>query len=155
MNFLRKFLFKIKKVKLGKRVNIIQPCNIYRCDLKDDVFVGPFVEIQSEVTIGKRSRIQSHSFICSLVTIGKDCFIGHGVTFINDLFLDGGPARGDKTKWQPTKLGNNVSIGNNATILPVKICNQVVVGAGSVVTKDIKESGIYAGNPAKKIRDFN
>jgi acetyltransferase-like isoleucine patch superfamily enzyme len=74
--------------------------------------------------------------------------------FINDLFSDGGPARGDKSKWRSTRIGNNVSIGSNATILPVNICDNVVIGAGSVVTKNIEEPGIYAGNPAKKIRSL-
>jgi acetyltransferase-like isoleucine patch superfamily enzyme len=72
--------------------------------------------------------------------------------FINDLFATGGPANGDKNLWKSTIIGNNVSIGSNATILPVSICDNVVIGAGSVVTKNIKESGIYVGNPAKKIR---
>jgi acetyltransferase-like isoleucine patch superfamily enzyme len=74
--------------------------------------------------------------------------------FINDLFSDGGPAGGDQQKWKQTQIGDNVSIGSNATILPVKICDGVVIGAGSVVTKDIFEKGIYAGNPAKKIRNL-
>ncbi|MEM8908984.1 MAG: DapH/DapD/GlmU-related protein, partial [Bacteroidota bacterium] len=80
------------------------------------------------------------------------CFIGHGVMFINDLFAKGGPAQGDKTLWQSTHIGNHVSIGSNATILPVRICDRVVIGAGAVVTKDIDEPGVYAGNPAKLIR---
>jgi acetyltransferase-like isoleucine patch superfamily enzyme len=87
-----------------------------------------------------------------LVVIGKDCFVGHGVMFINDLFVKGGPARGDKSLWKQTKLGDNVSIGSNATILPVVVCNNVVIGAGSVVIKDIKTPGVYAGNPARFIR---
>ena len=98
------------------------------------------------------TKIQSHSFICELVSIGDECFIGHGVMFINDLFANGGPANGDKNIWKSTSIGDNVSIGSNSTILPIKICDNVVIGAGSVVTKDIKESGIYAGNPARKIK---
>lgn len=136
--------------RIGLNVKIVQPVNIYGCSLGDNCFVGPFVEIQKNVVIGARSKIQSHSFICELVTIGSDCFIGHGVMFINDLFEDGGPAKGDKKKWKSTSIGNNVSIGSNATILPVKICDNVVIGAGAVVTKDITESGVYIGNPAKK-----
>ena len=143
---------RIVNVKTGQNVTIIQPSNIYECTIEDDCFIGPFVEIQKNVLIGTRTRIQSHSFICELVTIGSDCFIGHGVMFINDTFSDGGPARGDTSKWKPTTIGNNVSIGSNATILPVKICDNVVIGAGSVVTKDIMEPGVYAGNPAKRIR---
>ena len=98
--------------------------------------------------------MQSHSFICSLVTIGLDCFIGHGVMFVNDKFAGGAPARGDQSKWEQTVVGNNVSIGSNATILPVKICDHVVIGAGAVVTKDIQQSGIYMGNPAKFVRSM-
>ena len=86
------------------------------------------------------------------MTIGCDCFIGHGVIFINDLFSDGGPARGDRTKWKATRIGNNVSIGSNATLLPVFICDGAVIGAGAVVTKDITEPGVYAGNPAKRLK---
>lgn len=141
----------IREIQSGKNVKIMMPCNLYECILEDDVFVGPFVEIQSQVRIGKKTRIQSHSFICSLVEIGQECFIGHGVMFINDLFSQGHPSI-DKEKWKSTKIGNRVSIGSNATILPVNICDGVVIGAGSVVTSDIKERGIYAGNPARKIR---
>jgi acetyltransferase-like isoleucine patch superfamily enzyme len=139
----------IVDVTLGKNVTLIEPCNVYRCTLGDDVFVGPFVEIQDSVVIGARSRIQSHSFICQLVSVGEDCFVGHGVMFINDLFSRGGPARGDKQLYRPTKIGNRVSIGSNATILPVEICDDVVIGAGAVVTKSITRPGVYVGNPAK------
>jgi acetyltransferase-like isoleucine patch superfamily enzyme len=142
-------------VQLGENVTIVQPANIYGCALGDDVFVGPFVEIQKDVTIGDRTKVQSHTFICELVDIGRDCFVGHGVMFINDLFSDGGPAGGDKSKWLCTAIGDDVSIGSNSTILPVTICSNVVIGAGAVVTKDINEPGIYAGNPAKKIRNLN
>lgn len=138
----------------GKNVTVIEPANIYGCRIGDNCFIGPFVEIQKNVTIGDNCRIQSHSFICELVAIGNDCFISHGAKFVNDLFLIGGPARGNKDLWQQTVIGNNVSIGTNATILPVTICDNVVVGAGSVVTKDISVSGVYAGNPAKMLRGF-
>ena len=116
------------------------------------MFIGPFVEIQRRVTVGARSRVQSHSFICELVTIGEDCVIAHGVMFINDVFSTGGPARGQQELWRETRIGNRVSIGSNATILPVTICDDVVVGAGSVVTKNITKPGIYAGNPARLLR---
>src|SRR4029077_19230378 len=101
--------------------------------------------------IGKRCRIQSHSFICELVTIGDDCFISHGAMFINDLFLPGAPAP-TPADWRPTRIGNHVSIGTNATLLPVTVCDHVVIGAGAVVNKDIVEPGIYAGNPARLLR---
>lgn len=135
-------------------VKIVEPVNIYGCSINDNCFVGPFVEIQKDVTIGQRTKIQSHTFICELVNIGDDCFIGHGVMFINDLFQKGGPAQGDKSLWKSTNIGNHVSIGSNATILPVNICDHVVVGAGAVVTKSITKPGIYVGNPARLIKEF-
>lgn len=144
----------IVNVTCGTGVKIVEPANVYGCTLGDDVFVGPFVEIQKDVTVGSRTRVQSHCFICELVDIGDDCFIGHGVMFINDVFDTGGPARGRKELWKSTRIGDRVSIGSNATILPVTICDDVVIGAGSVVTRDIAESGIYAGNPARKIRSL-
>jgi len=139
-------------VQFGENVTVVQPVNLYGCSIGSNTFVGPFVEIQKDVRIGERCKVQSHAFICELVEIGNDCFIGHGVMFINDLFGDGGPARGDKTKWKRTVIGNNVSIGSNATILPVNICDKVVIGAGAVVTKNITTPGIYAGNPARLMR---
>ncbi len=142
----------IVDVDLGEGVTIVEPVNIYGCSLRDGVFVGPFVEIQKQVEIGARTRIQSHAFICELVTIGQDCFISHGAMFINDSFSSGGPARGDKTKWGATVIGDRVSIGTNATVMPVSICDDVVIGAGSVVTKDITKPGVYAGNPARFLR---
>ncbi len=132
----------------GNNVKVIEPVNLYGCTLQHDVFVGPFVEIQNDVTIGQRTRIQSHSFICSNVEIGSDCFVGHGVMFINDKFVD----RKLSKDFLPTKLGNKVYVGSNSSILPVSICDDVVIGAGSVVTKDIIESGTYVGNPARKIK---
>jgi acetyltransferase-like isoleucine patch superfamily enzyme len=145
----------IVNVELGDNVTIINPVNLYGCVIRSNVFIGPFVEIQKDVNIGERTKIQSHSFICELVDIGKDCFIGHGVMFINDNFAKGGPARGDKSLWKQTKIGDNVSIGSNSTVLPVTICNNVVIGAGSVITKDIKASGVYAGNPARLIKTLS
>ena len=145
---------KVVNVEIGLNVKIVNPTNIYGCKIGNNCFIGPFVEIQKSVTIGDNTKIQSHSFICELVIIGNDCFIGHGVMFINDLFSEGGPAGGDATKWKSTKIGNNVSLGSNATILPVEIIDGTVIGAGSVVTKDIKIKGIYAGNPAKLIREL-
>ena len=141
----------IKNVDFGTNVTVVEPVNLYGCNIGDDCFIGPFVEIQKNVTIGARTKVQSHTFICELVSIGQDCFIGHGVMFINDVFSCGEPAHGDKSKWKETIICDHVSIGSNATILPVKICSNVVIGAGSVVTKDITEPGIYAGNPARKL----
>lgn len=147
----RVFSTGIRDVQLGDRVTIIEPANVYECTLEDDVFVGPFCEIQKGVTIGPRTRVQSHSFICELVVVGADCFIGHGVMFTNDL-LRGGPAAGDRTKWRSTTIGDRVSVGSNATLLPVTIAPDTVIGAGAVVTKDITEPGVYVGIPARRIR---
>ena len=140
----------IRDVTCGERVVIMQPSNVYEAILGDDVFVGPFCEIQQGVSIGQRTRVQSHTLICESVTVGEDCFIGHGVMFVNDR-MRGGPARGDRDKWERTFVGDWVSIGSNATILPVRICSEVVIGAGSVVTADIVEPGTYVGNPARRI----
>jgi len=148
------FKSSIRDVKFGDNVKLVEPCNVYECFIGNNVFIGPFVEIQKGVVIGNNTKVQSHTFICELVTIGDNCFIGHGVMFVNDLFSIGGPARGNKDLWKSTLIGNNVSVGSNVTLLPVKICNNVVIGAGAVVTKDIVESGIYAGNPAKKIKNL-
>jgi acetyltransferase-like isoleucine patch superfamily enzyme len=142
----------IRDVGFGARVKVVEPCNLYGCSIGDDCFVGPFTEIQKGVVIGARSRIQSHAFICELVTIGEDCFIGHGVMFINDPFAAGGPARGNKGLWRETLVGNRVSIGSNATIMPVRIVDDVVIGAGSVVTRDVTAAGTYAGNPARLLK---
>ncbi|MBV8216063.1 MAG: N-acetyltransferase [Verrucomicrobia bacterium] len=139
----------IVDVSFGERVTVVEPVNLYGCAIGDDSFIGPFVEIQREVSIGKRCRIQSHAFVCELVQIGDDCFISHGAMFINDLFSTGGPAKGRRDLWRSTKIGTGVSIGTNATILPVSICDHVVVGAGAVVTKDITVPGVYLGNPAR------
>jgi len=144
----------VRNVKFGENVTFVEPVNLYECSLADNVFVGPFVEIQKGVTVGANTKVQSHTFVCELVTIGENCFIGHGVMFINDLFTEGAPAGGNTELWEKTNIGNKVSIGSNATILPVSICSGVVIGAGSVVTRNIIESGVYVGNPAKKIRDI-
>ena len=143
----------IKDISCGDNVVIIEPVNIYGCSLDDNSFIGPFVEIQKDVSIGRRTKIQSHSFVCELVSIGEDCFIGHGVMFINDKFKIGKSAGGEKSLWCSTSIGDRVYIGSNSTILPISICNDVVIGAGSVVTKDIIHSGIYAGNPAKFLKE--
>ena len=144
----------IKDSEIGEDSRIIEPVNIYGSVIGKNCFVGPFVEVQKDTKIGEGTKVQSHTFICELVEIGKKCFIGHGVMFINDLFATGGPAQGDKTLWKETKIGNGVSIGANATILPVEICDNAVIGAGAVVTKNIEKPGVYVGNPAKLIREL-
>jgi len=136
----------IRKIKKGKNVNIICPelVNLYECLLDDNVFIAPFVEI-GKAKIGKNTRISSHTYICPGVTIGKDCFIGHGVMFTNDKFTE----KREEWKLRKTYIGDGVRIGNNATILPVKIGKGSVIGAGSVVTKDIPDFAMAYGNPAR------
>ncbi|MHA8115731.1 acyltransferase [Kosakonia cowanii] len=141
----------VRNVVCGENVVIYEPANLYDCTLADEVFVGPFVEIQGNTQIGKGTKIQSHTFICEYVTIGEGCFIGHGVMFANDLFRDGKPDP-NRENWGRITIGNGVSIGSGATILAVSICDGCVIGAGSVVTKSITVKGVYAGNPARLLR---
>lgn len=133
------------KVILGKNTKVSPYTNLYECKLGDEVFIGPFVEIQKNASIGNKTRISSHSFICEGVEIGENCFIAHGVMFTNDKFTE------NKEEWilRKTKIGNNVRIGSNATILPVNIGDNSIIGAGSVVTKDIPANSTVYGNPAK------
>ena len=130
--------------KIHKDVTIVEPVNLYGCEIHQNAFIGPFVEVQKDVTIGVNTRISSHTFVCSDVEIGDNCFIAHGVMFINDKF----DAPLEDWISRKTKIGDNVRIGSNATILPVNIGNNVVIGAGSVVTKDIPSNHIAYGNPA-------
>ena len=141
----------IRKVKFGKNVSIIEPVNLYECSIGDNCFIGPFVEIQKNAKIGKNTRIQSHSFICSNVKIGNNCFIGHGVNFINDKFLKK-KIINKSNKFLKTVVEDNVLIGSNSTIMPIKIEERSVIGAGSVVTKNCKKNKVYVGNPAKIIK---
>ena len=148
----RVFQCEIRDVAFGINVTVVEPVNLYECVIGESCFIGPFVEIQKGAVIGARTKVQSHSFVCELVTIGDDCFIGHGVMFTNDTFATGGPARGNRAMWRSTEVGNGVSIGSNATILPVRICDGAVIGAGAVVTRNIEAPGIYVGNPARFLR---
>ena len=141
----------VRNVICGENVVIYEPANLYDCTLADEVFVGPFVEIQGNTQIGKGTKIQSHTFICEYATIGEGCFIGHGVMFANDLFRDGKPDP-NRENWGRITIGNGVSIGSGATILAVSICDGCVIGAGSVVTKSTTVKGVYAGNPARLLR---
>lgn len=143
----------IRSVKRGENVTVIMPVNLYECVLGDDVFIGPFVEVQKGCVIGNRTKIQSHTFICEDVTLGDDCFIGHSVTFANDLFKSGSPDP-CADNWLHIVVGNEVAIGSGATILTAEICSGAVIGAGSVVTRPIRVKGVYAGNPARLLRSL-
>ena len=148
---IKKIKSKIINLKYKKNCTIIEPVNIYGSKFGKNIFVGPFVEIQKNTKIGDNTRIQSHSFICEKVEIGKNCFIGHGVMFTNDDLKKGKISR-NSSYFKKTRIGNNVVIGSNVTLLPVSIVSGAVIGAGSIVTKSIKKKGIYSGNPAKFLR---
>ena len=148
---IKKIKSKIVNLKYKKNCTIIEPVNIYGSKFGKNIFVGPFVEIQKNTKIGDNTRIQSHSFICEKVEIGKNCFIGHGVMFTNDDLKKGKISR-NSSYFKKTRIGNNVVIGSNVTLLPVSIISGSIIGAGSIVTKNIKKKGIYAGNPAKFLR---
>lgn len=145
-------------VKLGQRVKIYAFTNLYGCEIGDDVKIGTFVEIQKGAKVGNRCKISSHSFICEGVTIEDEVFIGHGVTFINDRFpratnADGSPQTEEDWMCVPTVVRRGASIGSGATILcGVVIGERATIGAGSVVTKDVPEGAVVAGNPARMLR---
>jgi acetyltransferase-like isoleucine patch superfamily enzyme len=148
-------------VKLGERVRIYGFVNLYGCQIGDDVRIGTFVEIQKGARIGNRCKISSHSFICEGVTLEEEVFIGHNVTFINDLFprattADGQLQTESDWKCQPTLIKRRASIGSSVTLLcGVTVGEDAVIGAGSVVTKDVPPQAVVAGNPARVLRLLN
>jgi acetyltransferase-like isoleucine patch superfamily enzyme len=131
--------------KIGRRTMIWHYANMYGCEIGEGSMIGSHTEIQDHVKIGNNTRIQSHSFLCSKVEVGNDVFIDHGVMTINDVK----PPSGDPTKWKGTTIEDRVMIGSNSTLFPVKIGEAAVIGAGSVVTKDVPEGRVVIGNPAK------
>lgn len=132
---------------IGEDCHIWRFSNLYGMEMGNECMVGSLVEIQSDVNIGNRCRIQSHAFVCSLVTIADDVFISHGAKFINDLY----PPSGNEADWEETTIKEGATIGTNATILPVEIGKNAMVGAGSVVTDDVPDGAIVAGNPAEVV----
>lgn len=153
-----KYLSIADDVKLGKNVKLANFINLYGCSIDDNTKIGTFVEIQKNARIGKNCKIQSHTFICEGVTIEDDVFVGHGVTFINDKYPRATNAEGmlqTEKDWkvESTLVKKCASIGSGTTILGnITIGESAVVGAGSVVTKDVPQNTIVAGNPAKFIR---
>jgi len=145
-------------VKLGQRVKIFAFTNLYGCEIGDDVKIGTFVEIQKGARVGNRCKISSHTFVCEGVTLEDEVFIGHGVTFINDRFPRATTSAGQlqtDADWDcvPTTVKRGASIGSGTTILcGVTIGERAIVGAGSVVTKDVPPGAIVAGNPARLFR---
>ena len=135
-------------VKLGKNVLIYNFVNLYGCEIGDETRIGAFVEIQKNARIGKRCKIQSHTFICEGVDIKDGVFVGHGVMFINDTM----PPQPEKDKWLPTTIEDGASLGSNSTIMPVRVGKDAVVGAGAVVTRDVPDGAVVAGCPAKILR---
>lgn len=148
-------------VKLGKNVKLGRFINLYGCVIGDNTKIGAYVEIQKNAEVGHNCKISSHTFICEGVTIGDHCFVGHGVMFINDNYPRSVNKFGEleeETDWSwrfcKTTVGKKVSIGSNATILGgVTIGDQAVIGAGSVVTKDVPSHQIWVGNPASLLRE--
>jgi len=138
----------IRDCRIGEGTKIWNFVNMYECEVGRDSMIGTFVEIQAGVKIGDRTRVQSHTFICEMVTIGDDVFVGHGIMFINDTM----PPQTDRDKWRSTTIEDGASIGSNATLLPVVVGRNAVVGAGAVVTKDVPPGAVVAGNPARVLR---
>ena len=158
MSTQQKYLCVAEDVKLGQNVKLAQFINLYGCEIGDETKVGAFVEIQKNARVGRRCKVSSHTFICEGVTIEDHVFIGHGVTFINDMFPRAATSSGElqtENDWkvEKTLVKKGASIGSGSTILAnVVIGEHALVGAGSVVTRDVPDHAVVAGNPARVLR---
>lgn len=156
-----KYLSITPDVKLGKGVKLANFINLYGCEIGDDTKIGAFVEVQKNARVGRNCKISSHTFICEGVTIEDGVFVGHGVTFINDSYprattSDGALQTEQDWTVEPTIVRKGASIGSGATILSrVTIGENAIVGAGSVVTRDVPANAIVAGNPARLLRNLD
>jgi len=154
------FLSIAADVKLGKDVRLSNFINLYGCEVGDDTKIGAFVEIQKNARVGRRCKVSSHTFICEGVIIEDNVFVGHGVTFINDKYPRSTTAGGElqtEKDWrvEPTLVKRGASIGSGSTILAnVTVGENAIVGAGSVVTRDVPANAIVAGNPARVLRSI-
>ncbi len=133
--------------RIGSDCTVWRYVNMYGCELGDESMVGSFVEVQEDATIGERCRLQSHAFVCSKVTVGDDVFVSHGATFVNDRR----PPSGDESMWEETHVQDGAVVGSNATLLPVTVGENALVGAGAVVTDDVPANAVVAGNPAEVV----
>lgn len=142
----------VKDSVIGKNTKIYEFANIYGCRIGDNCKIGSYVEVQNDVNIGNNVIVSSHSFICHLVTIEDDVFIGHGVMTINDVNPPSFKRTGSKKAWEKTLIKKGAVIGSNATLMPVTIGENAIVGAGAVVTKNVAVNTVVAGNPAVVIK---
>lgn len=160
---MNRFLSIADDVSLGRDVKLSKFINLYGCAIGDETKIGAFVEVQKEAAVGRRCKISSHTFICSGVTIGDGCFIGHGVMFVNDnrprAVNDGGALEGEadwRDRYVRTVVGDRASIGSNVTILGgISIGEGAMIGAGSVVTRDVPAGETWVGNPARPLPSVN
>jgi len=152
MNYFKADTAIVNNASIGSGTKIWHYANVYGCTIGGNCTIGAYTEVQNDVHIGNNVAILSHSFICSLVEIGDDVFIGHGVMTINDLHPPSFRRTGSKEYWQKTVIKKGAVIGSNVTLFPVSIGENAEVGAGAVVTKDVPDDAIVVGNPARIIK---